>query len=276
MARHMTTSDAPGRPHPGPACAAVAWSSTTPSSTGSGSASAAGAAGLRAGRASSARTSPVSSGSELGFRFRPPDPRLSRLVMVEQMKGPQRQGDRLVVMLPAVMIEPVIRQRVFPQADADQLVQQHLVVREGDAVLRGWPGAGSGPPADTRRRERAAMLRSLERRRRRLSQRPGPEGAGVARGREAPVRQFSTLRFRGTPRSAAGKPVRPGRGDLLRQCSRPDPQVHVSRMADSPLKSGCWLSEVDPVCSAPGDAHGGPPLGAPSDRGTYEHTHTSS
>lgn len=39
-------------------------------------------------------------------------------------------------------------------------------------------------------------------------------------------------------------------------------------------QSGCWLLEVDPVCSAPVDAHGGPPLGAPSRHGVPASTLT--
>ena len=66
----------------------------------------------------------------MAFLARPPDPRLSAPVSVEQVMSAQRQRDRLIIMLAGVVVEPVHAQRVLPQPDRHQLVQRHLIVRE--------------------------------------------------------------------------------------------------------------------------------------------------
>ncbi len=56
---------------------------------------------------------------------------------------------------------------------------------------------------------------------------PGPEGAGVTRGREAPVRQFSA-RMKRSPRAATGKPARAD----LEERRRRDTPIRPTSAAD--------------------------------------------
>jgi hypothetical protein len=76
-------------------------------------------------------------GGCLGLRPRPGDPRLGTGPAVEQAEGAQRQRDRLVIVLARVVIEPVDPERVLPQPDADQLLEECLVIRQGYPVVAG-------------------------------------------------------------------------------------------------------------------------------------------
>ena len=49
--------------------------------------------------------------------------------------GAEGERDGLVIMQARVMVQAADPERVLPQPDADQLVQQGLVVRQGDAVV---------------------------------------------------------------------------------------------------------------------------------------------
>ena len=75
-------------------------------------------------------------------------------VRVEQVMGAERQRYRLVVVLAGVVIQAVDAQRVLAEPDADELVQQDLVVRQGNPVIPDRLVKAQGDPADARRGER--------------------------------------------------------------------------------------------------------------------------
>ena len=70
-----------------------------------------------------------------------------------------------------------------------------------------------------------------------------------------------------SPRTAAGKPVRSGARGISCGTARGRTLRSTYHAWQAPLKRRVLAIEVDPVCSAPVDAHGGPPLGAPSRHG---------
>ena len=70
-----------------------------------------------------------------------------------------------------------------------------------------------------------------------------------------------------SPRTAAGKPARSGARGSLAGTARGRTLRSTYHAWQAPLKRRVLAIEVDPVCSAPVDAHGGPPLGAPSRHG---------
>ena len=54
---------------------------------------------------------------------------------IKQVVSSERQRDGLVVVLPGVVVQAVDAERVLPQPDAHQLVQEFLVIRQGDPVI---------------------------------------------------------------------------------------------------------------------------------------------
>ncbi len=100
----------------------------------------------------------------------------------------------------------------------------------------------------------------------------GSKGAGVTRGREAPARGQH-------PASRDPRAQRPGsRSDRGTGISGGNARGRTIRSTyhawQAPSHKRVLAMEVDPVCSAPVDAHGGPPLGAPSRHGyLLAHSH---
>ena len=83
----------------------------------------------------------------------------------------------------------------------------------------------------------------------------------------------SAPRMKRSPRAAAGKPARPGAGISCGN-ARGRTLRSTYHAWQGPLSKAVLAMEVDPVCSAPVDAHGGPPLGAPSRHGVPASTLT--